>query len=152
MREYEENNGDGSFSLQSVLKIIRAAGALLGVVAILIGLVYVTRMFTMVFNALHNPDGFRLYLEKWVAAIGGQEMDFIVDGIQYHSSTILAIAVIGVGVILLVWLSMALILAGAKTVSWLLSDRDAMRRLLTHAFGASGKPATKPSAADDKKN
>jgi hypothetical protein len=34
---------------------------------------------------------------------------------------------------------MGLVLVGAKTISWTLSDREAIKRILVHTFGPAGK-------------
>jgi len=46
---------------------------------------------------------------------------------------------------------MGIMLAGAKIVSWTLSDREAVKKVLVHAFGPARKPETsKPSGGDGK--
>lgn len=148
MREYEQKSGDESFGVQSVLQFIRATGALLGVIAMIIGLVYATRIFTMVSNVLNNPDSVSAYLDKWIAAVGGEDLRIVVNGMQYDCAIIIAVLIIGSGLILLAWMSMAFILTGAKTVSWTLGDRAAVKKMLTHAFGPTRKPGADSSVGN----
>jgi hypothetical protein len=139
MREYGHENEAASFNLQSLLQIIRAVGAILGVIAIVIGLVYATRIFAVVFSALHSPEAFQVHFDKWVTAVGGEELDIAIGGTTYHGSRIIALMVLGSGAFILAWISMGIIMAGAKTVSWTLGDREAVKRVLVHAFGQSRK-------------
>lgn len=139
MKEYNQEDVGAVFSLQALLQLIRAVGAILGVVAIVIGLVYVTRIFGLIFGVLHAPDGFDAHLAQWVKAVGGEQLDVVVSGTTLHCARIVAIAVLGGGVTILAWISLGLILAGAKIVSWTLGDREAVRRMLAYAFGSEKK-------------
>ena len=140
MKDYGRENAGFSFSTQSLLQVIRAVGGGLGVIAIITGLVYATRMFTVIFTALHSPEVFQAHMGKWVAAVGGEQLDLVIGGIVIHGASIFAIFVLGGGATILAWISMGLILAGAKTLSWILGDREAVKKLLVHAFGPEGKP------------
>jgi hypothetical protein len=139
MREYGHDSDAQAFTLQSLLQIIRAGAAILGVIAIVIGLVYAARIFAVVFAALHSPEAFQLHFDKWVTAVGGGELDITIAGTTYHGSRILALMVLGVGTFILAWISMGIMMVGAKTVSWTLSDREAIKRVLVHALGPARK-------------
>ena len=140
MKDYGRENADSSFNGQFLLQVLRAVGAGLGVVAIITGLMYATRMFAVIFNALHAPEVFQAHMEKWVAAVGGAQLDVVIGGIVIHGASIFAILVLGGGAVLLAWIAMGLILAGARTMAWILGDREAVKRLLVHAFGSARKP------------
>ena len=151
MREYRPVDEGPLFTLHSLLQIIRAIAAILGVIAIGIGLVYTTRVFDAVFTALHAPGAFQAHLDKWMLAVGGEQLDIVIAGTTYHGARSIAIMVLGSGATILAWISMGLVLAGAKTVSWTLSDREAVKKLLVHAFGpARGIEPNKPSGGDGK--
>lgn len=143
MSDEEQKYAGEPSTIQSVLSFIRVAGALIGLVAMVLGLVYAVRIFTLVADTLNNPDGFRVYLDKWVAAAGGDGLNLVVDGVQYNGAAVITAVIVGGGVSLLAWMSLAFIVTGAKAISWTLGDRLAVRRMLTHAFG----PARKPDAA-----
>ncbi len=139
MREYEIQNSGPSFSVQSLLQLIRAAAAILGVLIMIIGVVYVTRIFAWIFGVLHDPDSFGANLNQWVAAVGGAQLDFVAPGITYHSANMVAIMVLGGGVVILAWISIGLVMVGAKIVSWTLGDREAIKKILADAFGSEKK-------------
>lgn len=146
MKDYGRENADTSFNGQFLLQVLRAVGAVLGVIAIVTGLVYATRMFAVIFNTLHSPEVFQAHLEKWVAAVGGAQLDVVVGGIVIHVASLFAILVLGGGAAMLAWIAMGLILAGAKTMAWILGDREAVKKLLVHAFGPAGKPEPEKAA------
>ena len=53
----------------------------------------------------------------------------------------LRLGVIGLGRgFMLTWIALGFIIAGAKVISWTLSDREAVKKLLVHAFGSTRKP------------
>ena len=139
MRNYKNEEVGVSFSMQSFLQLIRAVGAIFGIIVIIIGLVYATRMFGLVFSVLNSPAIFQAHLDKWVEAVGGGELDVIVAGTTYHGARMVAIMILGGGTFILAWISIGLITVGAKTVSWTLSDREAVKKLLVHAFGPAKK-------------
>lgn len=139
MEENEQEDTGACFSLQSVLQIIRAAGAILGMIAIITGLVYVTRIFTAILGILHTPEVFEAHLAKWIKAVGGEQLDVVVAGTTFHCANFTAITVLGGGVIILAWLAVALVLAGAKTIAWTLGDREAIKKILATAFGPEKK-------------
>ena len=138
MKDYEQAERDHSFNMQTLLQMIRTAGAVLGIIVMIIGIVYATRIFSMVSAALQNPEGFESMLKLWVDAVGGERLDFVVpDVTTYHAANLVALAVLGVGTVILSWISINLILVGAKALSWSLNDRVARKRQ-TSSNAASG--------------
>jgi len=127
---------------------VRIVGAVLGIITIVIGLVYATRTFDLVLNTLHAPGAFGTHLDKWVDAVGGEQLDLTIAGETLHGSRMFAIMILGGGATILVWLSLGFIVVGAKVVGWTLSDREAIKKLLVHAFGPSRKP--QPSSPQKK--
>ena len=55
MKEYRQDSQQQSFNLQTFLQFIRAAGALLGLIAIGFGVIYAVRLFSAIFKALQDP-------------------------------------------------------------------------------------------------
>ena len=98
---------------------------------------------------LRAPEVFQAHMGKWVAAVGGAQLDVVVGGIVVHGAAIFAIFILGGGAAILAWISMGLILAGAKTMSWILGDREAVKKLLVHAFGPARKPEVEKAARGD---
>ena len=142
MTDYSNNREKSTFSMQSFLQVIRAMGAFLGIVAVIIGLVYATRIFGLIFNVLQAPEAFGALLNKWTETVGGDELNIDIAGTTYHGARIIAISVLGCGISILAWIAMGIIKVGAKTISWTLSDREAVKKILTHAFGSTAKPNT----------
>lgn len=132
--DMRENNGF-TFNMQSFLQLIRATVAILGIIAIIIGLTYATRMFGLIYTTLQAPEAFQVHLDTWVAAVGGEELNIVVEGTTYPGARVVAIIVLGGGAAILAWIAMGFIRTGAKTVSWILGDREAVKKILLHAFG-----------------
>ncbi len=143
MREHGAEDGGSTFSMHSLMQGVRVAGAILGIIAIIIGLVYATRVFDLVLNTLHAPGAFEAHLDKWVEAVGGEQLDLTLAGETFHGARVFAIMILGGGALVLVWLSLGFITVGAKTVAWTLSDREAIKKLLVHTFGPARKPQPK---------
>jgi len=142
MRDFGQTDTGVPPNLQSLLQLIRSAAAILGVIAIAIGLYYATRVFGLVFDALNNPEVFQATLDKWVTAVGAKELDIAVEGTStvIHGARPLALATLGGGCFILTWISIGITVAGAKIIYWTLSDREAVRQILTTAFGPSRRP------------
>lgn len=129
MNNYEQTEQNRPFTMQTLLQLIRAAGAVLGIIVVIIGVVYATRIFSMVSTALQNPEAFESMLKQWVEAVGGEHLDFVVpDVTTYHVANLVAIAVLGIGTVILGWISIGLIAVGAKVLSWSLNDRIPAKR------------------------
>ena len=143
MRESERETMADLVNLQPILQGLRIAGAVIGVIAMAFGLIYVTRVFSVLFTALRYPEKNKALIDGWIAAVGGNELDIVISGTTCHGANVVAVAVLGGGATVLAWLALALVLAGAKTISWTLSDREAVKKLLEHAFGPTGKPVPK---------
>ncbi len=139
MKEDGQEDIGSLFSVQSLLQLIRAVGSILGVIAIIIGLVYVTRIFALILGVLNKPESFDTLLDQWIKVVGGEQLDVIIAGTRFHSANLIAIMVLGGGVSILALISMGLILTGAKIVSWTLGDRDAIKKMLASAFGSEKK-------------
>lgn len=140
MIEYGQQTSDSPTDLQTLMNLLRLVAAVLGIVIIVIGLVYATRMFGAIYRALQSPESFQPVREQWSQAVGGEELNITIAGSTYHVANVAAIAVLGGGAVMLSWIAMALILAGAKVVSWTAGDREAVKRILVHAFGPKKKP------------
>ena len=146
MRDYKREDSGLGFSTDSLLRLVRAGAAFLGVAAIAIGIVYAMRIFNLIYTTLSGPETFQTHIEKWAPAVGGKELDFIISGNTYHGANIVALVAIGGATAILAWISMGLMVTGAKVVSWTLGDREAIKKMLVHAFGPGGRPGESPTA------
>jgi len=149
MRDYGQKRDGNSFSMHTVLQILRAMSAVLGIVTIIIGVIYAAQIFSLLARALQEPDSIHTYLEIWTEAVGGDELDIVIDGTIYPCANAIAITVLGGIAVCLAWISMGLILTGAKVVSWTLSDREAVKKILKHAFGGEKAPKTEAGGKSD---
>jgi hypothetical protein len=140
---------DGSYDdvgtglgMASVLRFALAVAAFLGVLVIVLGIVYAVRTFDLVYSTVSaGPEAFESSIQKWAAAVGGEQLDFVIDGTTYHAAPVVALAVLGVGTLVLVWISMRLILTGAKVVSWTLGDREAIKQMIAQVSSRGGPSA-----------
>ena len=138
-------------ALQTVALALRVAAAALGLAAIFVGLTYAIRIFGIVAGALGNPTWFQTHLETWMAAVGGESTSVELGDVTLRPARVLALAVLGGGSLVLAWLSIAILVAGAKTLSWTLGDQEAVRRLLIHTFGPGRKPNMPTPASRDQR-
>jgi len=76
-----EPEGSGTESgIDPVLRLIRAFVAVLGVIAVVIGILYAARTLHLIYSALSNPESLRSILDRWASAVGGKELDVVIAG------------------------------------------------------------------------
>jgi len=122
-------------------------GAIIGLVAIVIGFVYAVKIFGAVYSTLDSPEGFGKILDKWAEAVSGKARVKEVVGENVLTPKIIAIVVLGGGTLILVQIAMGFMVAGVKVLSYSLSDREAVKKILRHAFG-SGRKAPPPPGTE----
>ena len=146
MRDDKVGHVDATFTMETLMQLLRAFTAILGLIGIIIGMVYVTRVFNLIYNALQAPESFQLVFEQWVSAVGDAHMEIKVGETIYPGARFAGILIIGGGTLALAWIAMAFMMAGAKMVSWSLGDRQAIKKILEHTLGSLRKnPPTKPA-------
>lgn len=124
------------FSFSDVLTTLgRTAAMIFGLVVIGIGLFYAVKVFDLVYSALNEPQGFEKTFQDWQKTIGGEELEIEINKKTFSVAPILATVVIGGGSLILVWISMGIMLTGAKIVSWTAGDHAAVKRILQHTLG-----------------
>jgi hypothetical protein len=133
--------------------VVRVVGATLGVVCIVIGLVWAITLFTRIRRAAESPEQESRLVERWGEALGGDELSVVVEGARpVPLARPAAVGVLGGAALLCCWLALGLLLCGAKLVSWTLGDREAVKRVLRHAFGATLRPpegaSTRPAGEE----
>jgi hypothetical protein len=112
----------------------------LGIITIVVGLYCSTRIFFGILGVLNSPEGFQAVYQQWVNAVGGKELDIRIDEDPFPVANLVAILVLGVGSLVLAWIALAIMLTGAKIVTWTSSDRQAIKKILKEAFGSGGPP------------
>jgi len=126
--------------VSTLARFLRMAATVLGIVAIVIGLVYATRIFEAVYSNLRAPEGIEGLLDRWAQVLGEKDLTFAIGGEEHSFARPAGIVVVGVGAMLLARVTMGLMVAGAKIISLTAGDREAVKKILTHAFGSAGRP------------
>jgi hypothetical protein len=114
---------------------VRFAASAVGIVTMLVGLWLAVKLFGAIAEGLQSPEAYRNSIEQWTALVGGDELKVKLGEQPVALAPIIALAAIGLGLVLLTWLSLGIMLAGAKIVSWSSGEREAVKRVLQHAFG-----------------
>ena len=121
---------------------VRATGGVIGVVAILIGVVYAAHLLGLIRMLLSSPEEASL-ITKFAELLGGAELVIPTTSGAVPLATPLALLFFMVGLLLFGWLALGLIITGAKVVAYCLTDRKSIKELLTYAFGPKAKPEGK---------
>lgn len=143
MKDHRHEDWNATFDMDSLLGLMRVIGSALGLITIVMGLFYVTRIFGLVYDGLHSPGDFQAVFARWVEAVGGSDLDIRAGGETFPGARVLAAVVLGGGMLVLTWITMGIIFTGAKIISWTSGDRDSIRRILRHTFGPTMEPAKK---------
>lgn len=116
---------------------VRLCASAVGIVTILVGLWLAIKLFGAIAEGLQSPDAYRETIEQWTALAGGDAFKVKFEDQEIVLAPAAALVVIGLGLALLTWISLGVMLTGAKIVSWSSSDREAVRRVLQHALGGA---------------
>ncbi|MFH1022720.1 MAG: hypothetical protein V1809_04975 [Planctomycetota bacterium] len=117
---------------------LRLAGTALGLVLMAIGLYFVIRLFGSVYSGLKNPEPFLPIIQSWERVVG-KDLDVVVGGQKLALARFFAIFILGAGCWVLLRVSISLMWAGARIISWTASDRQAVKRILRQALGKPEK-------------
>ena len=128
---------------RALLNKLRLIAAVLGIVLIIIGLIYAVKMFSAIYTALQNPEDVQPLIDRWTAAIGASGLSFTIGENTYNIAKPFVVIILGIGSVVLAHIAIGLVIAGAKVISWTTSDREAVKRILTHAFGSQKPPYVK---------
>lgn len=140
MKNYNNETVPSPVNMNSILQGLRALGGVMGLITMLIGLIYTTKIFMLILNVLKNPAEAQTLLSFWIGALSQGEMDLTIQGNAHNGTQLLALATLGALILILAWLSIKLITTGAQILSWILGDAKAVKKLLTHVFGPGPKP------------
>jgi hypothetical protein len=123
-------------SIASFLEALpRACANVVGVIAVVTGLWLAIDLFGAIYRGLNSPENVRPLLNHWAETLGGEKLTVKVADQSYPLASLAAVIVVGIGCCVLTWLSMGVMLTGAKIITWTSSDREAIRRILQHALG-----------------
>jgi hypothetical protein len=139
MGQYGPQEESFAASAEKLRDALRVVATLVGVIAIVVGFFFATRLFGTLHSGLTKPEKFNSTIDKWESILGGEELDLVVGGKNYPLARPLAVALLGGGTFVLVWIVLGIMITGAKIVSVTTSDTEAIKRILRHAFGAEMK-------------
>ncbi len=127
---------DDSVKLPSFSQWVRGCGALLGLTMMILGVVYSIRIFGWIAEGLRNPEAMGGIISQWEQAItGGEPFALSLGGEELPLSKFCAVLVLAFGAWILVKIAFLFLKEGAKAISNTLGDKDAIKRILQHAFG-----------------
>jgi amino acid transporter len=67
--------------------------------------------------------------------LGGDALDLKILDQTYPTATILSVLIVGAGFLVLAWISIGILTAGGRLISWTTSERDAIRSILQQVSG-----------------
>jgi len=141
MNDFEQHTISVDSGMSTLARFMRIAATVLGIVAIVVGLVYATRIFEAVYSNLRAPEGIEGLLDRWEQVLGEEDLTFAIGEDEHSFARPAGIVVVGVGAMLLARVAMGIMVTGAKIISLTAGDREAVKKILTHAFGSAGKPS-----------
>jgi hypothetical protein len=138
--------GDAQAGVGIVKQVIQAIGGLVGVIAMVLGVAYAVRLLKLVFELLSNPEGFQLAAQL-AELLGGDKLAMPFAHGAMPLAMPLAVGLLIVALLIIGWLSLGLILTGAKVLSFCLADRESMKELLAYALGQQKQKTEPPNKA-----
>ncbi len=144
----KEKAGEPQSGLEIFKHLIRATGGIVGVIAMITGLVYVAKILKLLYEAFSAPEGGQPVLGL-AELLGGAELMMPSATGNIPLAVPLAVALL-LGVLLVMgWLALGLITIGAKVIAFCLTEREAMKDLLAYALGQKptnqeNKPEPRP--------
>lgn len=116
---------------------IRVCASAVGITTIVVGLWLAVKLFGAIAAGLQSPDNYRETIQQWTAVVGGDALKLKTGEQEIALAPAIALGAIGLGLALLTWLSLGVMLTGAKIVSLSSGDREAVKRILQHALGGA---------------
>jgi len=142
MDNYNKNDENASLSMQPFFQFFRIASSAMGLIIIVYGFLWSKGLFELTYQAIKNPEFLQNHIIKWINLLSLESMNNLAQGGEITIAPLIAIILMGLGLIILVKIAMGIILIGAKIVLWTSSDREAVKQILIYAFG-KGKMRTK---------
>jgi hypothetical protein len=130
----KEHAGDPQAGLQVFKQVVRISGGMVGVAAMLVGVVYGGKILKLLFNIL-SAQGMGQPILDLAELLGGTELSLPTEFGSIPLAMPLAAGIFVVALLVVGWLALGLITTGAKVVSFCLADRESMKELLVYALG-----------------
>ena len=142
--------------MEKLDSITRFIALLVGMGLVITGSIYAIQLFDTIYNGLQNPATATPVFEQWA-----RFMIQDVEGLEHNENLkrienvrILATIVIGIGGLILVWISLQLVYAGAKIIALMTNDqisRKLLQELLKRNFSdKKAESADKPANRQEK--
>jgi uncharacterized membrane protein len=143
----KEHAGDPPTGLDLFKQVIRAAGGMVGVIAMVTGLVYAAKILKLLYDALSAPEGGQPILAL-AELLGGAELVVPCEAGNVPLAVPLAVVLLVAALLVMGWLALGLITTGAKVIAFCLTEREAMKDLLVYALGQKQKSEEKNTEPD----
>jgi hypothetical protein len=123
--------------------IFRGIASLLGLGIIILGLYLALKTYTTIQRGVTEPVTFQETVKKWTevmdvspkndpaAAAWDEKTRFEAEAV----AQVMGVVAIGGAYFILCWLTVAIMTAGARIISWTTGDREAVRKIIREALG-----------------
>lgn len=109
----------------------RLLGALIGVVAMLVGIFMAIKVFSGIYTALTGPAALSRAFDEWARALGGNNaLEVVYRNQQYPVTRLLTLLILGVGSIVLAHLSLTVMVSGMKLITMASGELKELREAL----------------------
>jgi len=137
--------------MEALYAFSRFVATLVGIALVIKGGLFAAELFETVKLGLLQPSHAMEVFDQWaellVRDLGKLEHNPTLQ--HAESLRIIAAFMVGAGTFLLAWLSIQIILAGAKVIAWTAGEYAGMRRLLSHALGGKLPQGAEPSQSEE---
>lgn len=120
---------------ETISRVFRLLVSIVGLILLFMGLNYSSKIFYGIYTGVQNPEQHQALLDRWVNVVGGNKLDVKIDGVTYSVARPLAIFVVGGALCILITIAITFMGTGAKIISMTTSDQEAIKKILTNAFG-----------------
>ena len=143
MKQFEPDQSDGLPLAEILTQWFRAATTVFGLALIGVGIYFACQLFGTAYRAVTAPEPFGPVVEQWTEYVSGGEPLLEIDDRARINPRLVAVGVLGFCMLVMIWIAKAVITTGAKIVYWMGTDVDAVKRVLSRAFGPSVIDAAK---------
>ena len=159
MKQFEPDESEGLRWAELLIPGFHAVTTLFGLVLIAVGIYFACQLFGVAYSAVMAPEPFGPAMEHWSEYLSGGQPMIEIDDQARINPRLLAVVVLAFCMLVMIWITKAVITTGAKIVYWMGTDLDSVKRVLSHVFGPSvinvvkgptEKPAPPFGGPDDK--
>jgi hypothetical protein len=149
MRQFEPDESEGPRWVELLIPGFHAVTTLFGLLLIVVGIYFACHLFGIAYSAVMDPEPFGPAMEHWTEYLSGGQPMLEIDDRARINPRLVAVVVLGFCMLVMIWITKAVITTGAKIVYWMGTDLDSVKRVLSHVFGPSvidvvKGPAEKP--------